>query len=440
MATEMARRFVIIGNGPAGATAAETIRRLDATADIAIVGDEAVPFYSRPGLAYLLTGTVPEKLLFSRPDGEFKALRIARSTGRVTAIDPSEHRIDVAGGPSLVYDRLLIAVGARAVRPEVPGIELEGVVTLDNLDDARRIIALARRARRACVVGGGITAVELAEGLAARRVETHYLMRGERYWASVLDPHESELVEGRLARDGIRVHRGVEVKAVLGRRGRVTGLELRDGATMPADLLAVAVGIQPRVELAREAGLETGRGVWADPSFRTSDPDIFAAGDVAEVLDAASGTRACDSLWSVAIEQGRAVGEHLCGVGTPYRRPAPMNVTRIGGITTSLIGAIGGGGREDDLVTLARGDSTAWRERLDAFAAVSDAGADRLRLLLGEDRIVGAVVMGDQALSRPLQHLIRERVDITAVRDTLAARPAEAGEILAALTRQVSQP
>ena len=434
----MTTRYVIVGNGPAGVAAAETIRRHDADGDIRIVGNEDVGFYSRPGLAYLLTGTIPERQLFSRPDSDYARARIVRTTGTVRRIEPAEHRLELADGEILGYDRLLLAVGARAVRPELPGIELDGVVTLDNLADARQILRLARRAKRACVVGGGITAIELAEGLAAHGVETHYLMRGDRYWPSVLDAHESALVEERLNHDGIRIRRGVELAAVIGRKGKVSAVETRDGGVVPCDLLAVAIGTQPRLELAQEAGLQTGRGIWTDPTFRTSEPDIFAAGDVAEVLDPATGKRGIDSLWTVAIEQGRAAGGQMCGAGRPYRRPASFNVTKIGGVMTTLIGAVGTGGREGDLVTLARGDSDAWREQLDSFAVVSDAGANHFRLLLGEDRIVGAVVMGDQALSRTLQHLIRERADIRPVRDQLIGRPAEVRGVLEALMERTA--
>jgi NADPH-dependent 2,4-dienoyl-CoA reductase/sulfur reductase-like enzyme len=434
----MARRYVIVGNGPAGVTAAETIRRHDAAGDIRIVGGEDVGFYSRPGLAYLLTGAIPEQRLFSRPESAYEDARVRRTVGTVRWVEPRDHRIELADGEVLRYDRLLLAVGARAVRPEMPGIDLQGVVTLDNLEDARRIVRLARRARRACVVGGGITAIELAEGLAAHRIETHYLMRGDRYWGSVLDPHESELVEERLTEDGIRIHRGVELAGIIGRNGRISAVETRDGALLECDLLAVAIGTQPRLELAQQIGLETGRGIWTDATFQTSDPDIFAAGDAAEVLDPATGKRAVDSLWSVAIEQGRVAGEYLCGVGQPYRRRSPFNVTKIGGVTTTLIGAVGTGGQEWDLVTLARGDSHAWREQMDAFAVLSDRGANHLRLVLGDDRIMGAVVMGDQDLSRPLQHLIRERVDIRWVRDRLFRGPAEVYQALKALMERVA--
>jgi NADPH-dependent 2,4-dienoyl-CoA reductase/sulfur reductase-like enzyme len=434
----MTRRYLIVGNGPAGVTAAETIRRHDPAGEITIVGDENVPFYSRPGLAYLLTGTIPEKQLFSRPDSEYARQRLRRVVSSVRSIDPRAHAVELGDGQRMSYDRLLLAVGARALRPEVPGIDLDGVVTLDNLEDARRILKLARRAKRACVVGGGITAIELAEGLAAQRVETHYLMRKDRYWGNVLDSQESALVEERLAHDRIRIHRGVELSRVLGNRGRVEAIETASGERLSCQMVAVAIGIQPRLELARQAGLDAGRGIWTDETLQTSDPDIYAAGDVAEVLDPDTGKRVLDSLWSMAIEQGRAAGENLCGQGRPYRREAPFNVTRIGGVTTTLIGAVGSGGREEDLVTLSRGDSEGWRERLDSFAVASDAGANRLRVLLGEDRVVGAIVMGDQTLSRPLQRVIRERIDIRPVREQWIQRPAEAHQILRTLVERAA--
>jgi NADPH-dependent 2,4-dienoyl-CoA reductase/sulfur reductase-like enzyme len=213
----------------------------------------------------------------------------------------------------------------------------------------------------------------------------------------------------------------------------VSAVQTQTGALYKCDLLAVAIGTQPRLDLAQPAGLETGRGIWTDATFETSCPDIFAAGDAAEVLDPVTGKRGLDALWSVAIEQGRVAGENLAGGGRQYRRPAPFNVTKIGGVTTTLIGAVGTGGREGDLVTLARGDSSAWREQLDAFAVISDSGANHLRLMLSDDLIKGAVVMGNQALSRPLQHVIRERVDIRWVRDRLLRGPSEVHRALDAL-------
>ena len=323
------------------------------------------------------------------------------------------------------YDRLLLAVGAGAVRPETEGSNLGGVVTFDSLDDARLILKLAKKGKTAVVVGGGITAIELAEGFTAHGVATHYLLRGDRYWASVLDARESAVVEERLEHDGIVIHRNSELARVTGHRDKVTGIETKEGTRIACDILGVAVGTQPRLELARQIGLETGRGIFADQTLATSEPDIFVAGDAAEVLDPVSGKRGIDALWGVAIAHGRIAGVNMTGGAETYRRPAPFNVTKIGGVTTTLIGAVGGGGRDGDLIALARGDSQAWRDQLDGFAVATDHGANHLRLMLSEDRILGAVVMGEQSLSRPLLHLIRDRVDIREVRHRLVDGHAE---------------
>lgn len=417
-------RHVIVGNGPAGWAAAEAIRQLDATAQITIISAEGPDFYSRPGLAYLLTGAVPEKMLFARKDGDYRRLRIERITGTVTGINPHRQHLHLREGQMLPYDRLLLAVGAQAIRPKVPGIELEGVVTLDTLADARRILKLARRARRAVVVGGGITALELAEGLAARKVETHYLMRKDHYWSSVLDQEESTLVEHKLEEDGIQLHRRTELVALHGRRGRLATVETTQG-TIKAQMLAVAIGIRPRLELATAAGLEVNRGILVDEFLSTSVPGIYAAGDVAEIYDPISGGTVLDSLWWLALEQGRAAGRNMAGDPCRYTRPPAFNVTRIGGITTTILGSVGHGSESTDLQAIARGDSEGWRLQPQAMAVESGEQHSRARLLLGSNTIVGAVVMGDQSLSRPLQHLIGGEVDITPIRERLLAEPAE---------------
>ena len=428
------RRLLVIGNGAAGATAAFAAREHDPAADITIVGGEAVPFYSRPGLAYLLTGVIPERQLFARPEKLYELARIRRLVATVTDVEPALHSVVLADGRTLRYDRLLIATGSRATLPEVPGIGLPGVVTLDSYEGTREIIRLAGRAKRACVVGGGITALELAEGLLARGVETHYLMRGDRYWANVLAPDESARVEHHLEAEGMRLRKGVELGGVIEHRGRVAGVRTTEGETIACDLLGVAIGVVPRAELAASAGIAVNRGILVSGTFESNAPDVFAAGDCAEVLDPATGRRSVDTLWSIANEQGQAAGANLAGVQTPYTRPAPFNVTRIGGITTTIIGQVGTGARDLDLVSLSRGDSFAWREQLGDFAIAAREGGDsRLRLLLGGDRIAGAVIMGDQVLSRPLQHLVRERVDISAVRDRLLDGAGDLRSLLASL-------
>jgi NADPH-dependent 2,4-dienoyl-CoA reductase/sulfur reductase-like enzyme len=289
------------------------------------------------------------------------------------------------------------------------------------------------------VVGGGITALELAEGLAAQGVETHYFLRRERYWSGVLEAEESALVEERLQEEGIRIHRNTEVSAVVGRRGRVSGVETESGERIECQILAVAVGIRPRLELAKSAGLACDRGIRVDEGLQSSLPDIFAAGDAAEVRDPVTGEYNLDSLWWIALAQGRIAGQNMAGGRAQHARGVPFNVTRLGGLTTTILGTVGQGGRDEDLVSIARGDSNSWREPGDGITIESAPAQSRIRLLVGPRKIVGAVIMGDQSLSRPLQELIRTEVEVTPVREELLAHPERSVGTLTAFWRSWSE-
>jgi NAD(P)H-nitrite reductase large subunit len=415
----MPGQFVIVGSGIAGLAAAEALREREPSAAIRMVSEESHNFYSRPGLAYLLRGDIPEKQLFVRTPDELRAVRIDRLNARVQALDCGGHEIVLAGGQRLRYDRLLLATGATAVPPPFPGGDLAGLVKLDSLDDARRILYLCGRRKTVVVVGGGITALELVEGLAARRMRAHYFMRSDRYWSDVLDDTESRIILERLRRLGVTIHTNTHVKQAIGNGGKLTGVETLAGATISCQMLAIAIGVQPRTELARAAGLTVDRGVVVNALLETSAADVFAAGDVAQVHDPASGQSTLDVLWSTALAQGRIAGANLAGARVAYVKAIPYNVTQLAGLRVTIIGAVGKG-VDQDLVTIARGDSEAWRLLSRAMVITAQDDENRVRLLLGEKRIVGALVMGDQTWSRPLQRLILARADITPIRAALA--------------------
>jgi NAD(P)H-nitrite reductase large subunit len=411
-------RYVILGTGVTGVAATSTLRTVEPSSEIVLVGEDQHGFYSRPGLAYYLNNEIPEKQLTIFTKDDWKKLKIRFVRGIATRLDPGRHQLEIGENGHLKYDRLLLATGSNAVPLTLPGAELQGVVKLDDLEDTRRILALSRRARTAVVVGGGIIAVELVEGLMARGLKVHYFLRGDRYWPNVLDEKESRLLEHRLAEDGVSLHFKTEASEVLGKRGRVSAIRTSKGEIIRCEIVAVGIGVRPRMELAKNAGLATDRGILTDESLQTSDADIFAAGDVSQVHDPLSGQSFIDTLWYPAREKGRIAALNMSGRRSIYRRKVVINVLRLAGVMTTIIGAVGSGS-DDDLVSVARGSSETWQQLPNTIALESSTEINHLRLMIGEHNLVGAMVMGEQKLSIPLQDIIASKADITPIRHLL---------------------
>jgi NAD(P)H-nitrite reductase large subunit len=423
-------KYVIIGSGVAGIAAIEAMRSIDAAGSITLIGDDPYGFYSRPGLAYYLTGELHDQALFPRSAEDFRRLNFRYVKGKVKRILRDEHLLEVEDQAGISYERLLIAVGAQAMPLEVPGAELDGLLKLDHMSDAKLILKHARRGKTAVVVGGGITALELVEGLVLRGMKVHYLLRGDRYWSNVLDEHESRIVEHRLREEGVVLHHHAEVIEVTGKNRSVNAVRLLNGQILKCDLVAYAIGIRPRVDLARQAGLAIDRGILVNEYLQTNDADIFAAGDVAQAYDPMSGRSILDSLWTPARQQGFTAGLNMAGKKTAYIKAPPFNVTRLAGLTTTIIGTVGRG-RDADLVGIARGDSETWRQLPECIVAQTGFEVNRLRVLVGEKTLLGAIVMGDQKLSFPLEKMISEKVDISPIREKLLTPNARIGDVIA---------
>jgi nitrite reductase (NADH) large subunit len=411
--------FSIIGMGAAGLGAAETIRRHQPSATITMIADDPHGYYSRPGLAYALTEEVPEAQLYPIDRKRWHELRVQRVHGQAVRLVPADRQVVMANGQRLSYDALLLATGSTAVPLNVPGSDLDGVVTLDSLADMRRIVRFARRAREAVVVGGGITALEIVEGLRAQRVRVHYFMRGDRYWRSVLDESESHIIEERLAREGVIIHRNTEVAQILGQRdwlGRqhILGVETTDGQRVRCQVVGAAIGVRPRLDMVDGTGIQVDRGILVNERLETNVPGIYAAGDVAQVCDPLTGHAQLDVLWPVAVAQGRIAGANMSGVPATYDRGVPLNVTRLAGLLVTLIGAVGTRREPDaDLLTISRGESEVWRGIPNVIVVHDQHEVNRQRLSIKDNRLVGAIIIGDQSFSRTIYRLIRDQVDVT---------------------------
>jgi NAD(P)H-nitrite reductase large subunit len=309
----------------------------------------------------------------------------------------------------------------------VPGATLQGLVKLDDLEDTRKILSMVRSTKTAVVVGGGVVGIELVEGLVAQGVKVHYLLRGDWFWSNVLVEVESGMVERPLAHDEVTFHRHTEIVEILGKHGRVTGVRTSTGKILQCDMVAVGIGVRSRMDLAQAAGLKTERGILVNEYLQTSAADVFAAGDVAQIFDPVSGRYAIDNLWYPGRKQGRIAAFNMAGQNESYSRTVATNVLLLAGVMTTIIGAIGSG-RDEGPVYTTRGSSETWQQLPNTIASESGTDVSHLRLVVGEQKLLGALVMGDQKISRPLRDLINFQVDISPIRNQLMQSSAQLGQ------------
>lgn len=411
-------RYVIIGNGAAGATAAQTIRQHDSTGAITILTAEPYPMYSRPGLAYVLINEVTPQQIMARTLDWYEEWGINLLLGKAVQLDVTAQTVLLEDGRSLPYDRLLIATGARATPPPYSGADLDGVVYLDTLDGTKELIKKSRRARRAVVVGGGITALELSEGLAHRGVETHYFLRRDRLWGRVFNDDEAKLLEKKMKAHHVQIHYNTEVEEILGnRRGKVRGVRLTDGSEFKCDLVGVAIGVKPLIDVAQGSPIATDRAILVDEHLRSNVPNVFAAGDCAQVYDRWTKKHMLDILWPSAVAEGNAAGLNMVGKAYQYQKGSPFNACLLFGLHITAVGQINPLASENEepevVQHISRGSSEVWythpRPYRSAWAAENE---NTIRLVLSGDLLVGALVIGEQSLTDSLRYLIEHQINI----------------------------
>ncbi|MCR5886441.1 FAD-dependent oxidoreductase [Hymenobacter sp. J193] len=310
--------LVIIGNGIAGVTCAQTARRLQPGARITLVSSESPHHFSRPALMYLYMGHMRWPDVKPFEDWYWTENRLELIHDHATTIDANQQQVHLAAGPPLSYDALLLATGATTRYHGWPGQHLRGVQGLVSKADVELMAASTPGVQQAVVVGGGLIGVELAEMLRARRIAVTLLVRDAHYWGSVLPAKEAALVDAELRRHGVQVHYGTELAEILGDgAGRVRAVRTSAGQELPAQWVGIATGVQPNIGLATGTGIETDRGILVDELLQTSVPGIYAAGDCAQRRQPPPGEAAIEPLWYTGRMQGETVAHTICGQPTP---------------------------------------------------------------------------------------------------------------------------
>ncbi len=333
--------FVIVGNGIAGVTAAETVRQEQPSAEITIIAETSSPACHRPSLKEYLAGRVEEDVLFARRPSFYADKGLRFLLDRVVDIDVARRQLALRRGQSIGYDRLLLATGGRARRLTCPGSDLAGVLTLRSVTDYQVALRFLEIARRVVVYGGGPLALETADTLRQRGLRVTHLLRRRQLWADMLDRTASELILHQEQEAGVEVRVEDEIAEITGKSGRVQGIITRNGARIPCDLLIMAIGSEPVIDCIKASGIACERGVTVDHAMRSSVADVYAAGDVAETLDPLTGSMRIPGQWYPAMQQGRAAAYGMMGMldALRLRHAAPFSNAYLRPINTfSLFG------------------------------------------------------------------------------------------------------
>lgn len=362
---------VIVGSGLAGTLAAKTVRELDEGVEIEVFGEERHPYYPRPNLIEYLAGRLTPDRLFAFPDGWSKRQRIEVRLGeKVARIRPGERKIQTVSGLERSYDVLLLATGARAALPRVEGTGKPGVFVLRTLDDANDLIRHLEGHKRVAVLGGGLLGLEVARAVRSREAEVVVIEYFDRLLPRQLDPAAAAILKAQIETGGISVRLATIAKEILG-ADRVLGVQLESGERLDVDTVVIAAGIVPEVGLAKDAGLEIGRGIIVDDHMRTSSPAIFAAGDAAEHRGRIHG------IIPAAFEQARAAAFAMLGQDKPYTGTMPINTLKVAGIYVTSVGEIDAQGEGYEALV----------------RSLPDAGVYK-KIVLREGRMVGGIWMG----------------------------------------------
>jgi len=316
------RVFVIVGAGLAGAKAAEGLREAGFAGRILLVGEEVERPYERPPLSkgYLL-GTESREKAYVHEAGWYAEHDVELLLGvRATALDTATHTLSLDGHDALRYDKLLLATGSRPRRLDVPGAELSGVRYLRTLPDADALVKNVPGAGRVVVVGAGWIGLETAAAARTHGAEVTVVELDRAPLRRVLGDEVAEVFTDLHRAHGVAFRFGTGVREFRGDGGRLTSVVLTDGSELPADLAIVGVGIAPVTELAEAAGLAIDNGIAVDASFRTSDPDVYAAGDVASAVHLLLRRRIRVEHWSNALNGGKAAARAMLGEPVIYDR------------------------------------------------------------------------------------------------------------------------
>ena len=388
------RRYVIIGNGIAGTTAADTLRKNDPNCSIHLITNEPYPLYNRVSLPRFLQGVIVEQKVMIRDFAwhEQRNIQLLTET-MVTGINTDERVVVTDRGQHLPYDALLVATGGWANPLRVPGAAgTRHIYNFVTLDDTKTIIERMLESRHAVAYGGSFISYELCDGFAMRKLNTTWIMRGPYWLRSALDPEGGEGVDNIAKKFGVNVIHGDEIESVVSEGGVPTYVKTKKGRDIQADVIGVGLGITLNTSLLKDTPVEVRGGIVVNEYLETNVPGVYAAGDVAEFYDSTIGKYHTMGTWDNAMGHGRLVGVNMAGARQAYV-DVPTYTSPLFDVNIAVVGTAES--ENPELVTLSRREP-------------GEKGNENYRKLFFRDnRLVGVLMIGSPKGRKKLVEIVK---------------------------------
>ena len=362
-------RFLIIGNGVGGTTAAENIRKHDKQSSIVMVTDEDFPFYYRIRLNEFIAGEITESDLRARDQQWYddRGIELMANT-RISGQGPDEKTMATESGRQISWDSLLIATGSHSFIPPIKGVEKKGVFALRSLQDARNISAWAEKVEDVVLIGGGLLGLEAGKALRKMGKNVTVVEFFPRLLPRQLDDEGGKRLQRIMEEMGFSFRLGAKTEAILG-DDQVSHVQLDGGETVPAQMALISAGVRPNLELAEALGLDRDKGIKVNERLRTSRGEIYAAGDVAEFRGMSYG------IWTAAMEQGKIAGANMTGADEKYEGTIMANTLKVVGIDLASAGNIDA---ENEFES-----------------EVVSTDLNYKKIVISENKIIGCIMLGD---------------------------------------------
>lgn len=413
-------KHVIVGAGPSGVIAAETLRKVDPTSSITMIGDEPEPPYSRMALPYYLIDKINEEGTYLRKSSSHfgnKDIDIIR--GRVSTIDPKNKSLYLEQHDAISYDKLLIATGSHPITPPIEGMDLPGIHSCWTLEDGRNIVNKAKPGSNVVLMGAGFIGCIILESLALRKVNLTVIEMGDRMVPRMMDQTAGNMIKSWCQEKGVNVHTSTRVDAIEKGSGDSLKVKLDNGEVLDADLVISATGVASNIQFLDGSGLETDEGVLVNDRLQSNIPDIYAAGDVCQGKDFSTGEYSVQAIQPTAADHGRIAAMNMAGKDTVHQGCVNMNVLDTMGLISSSYGLWMG---------------------IDGGESAKLCDNDRYRYLslsFEDDVMVGAQAVGLTQHVGVLRGLIQTKLNLGKWKDNLIKDPTRIMEAYLANTQAI---